>query len=65
MRELHSTLCNNIFDNIISGKCSVYLLMILNCSRDNYVRWVIVQHIFVYNCGVLHILDIISEVLWV
>ena len=65
MRELRSTLCNNVFDNIIFGKCSVYLLMILNCSRDNYVRWVIVQHIFEYNCGVLHILGIISEVLWV
>ena len=63
MRELRSTLCNNIFDNIIFGKCSVYLLMILNCSRDNYVRWVIVQHIFGYNCGVLHILGIIPEIL--
>ena len=65
MREFRSTLYNNVFDNIIFDKCSVDLLMILNCSRDNYVRWVIVQHIFGYNCGVLHILGIIPKVLWV
>ena len=61
MREFRSTLYNNVFDNIIFGKCSVYLLMILNCSRDNYVHWVIVQHIFGYNFIVLHILGILSE----